>query len=259
MKKGFSILMSSIVATALFTGCATTELQTQAKMSRSIFLNPVKKSLRVIYIDVKNTSGQDLSQLLPLLEQKIQAKGYKLTDDPDKARYVLMVNALFANDKKETNSTQAAGLGGSIGTMAGAYNGKGMGGSLLIGAAAGLVTGLIGKATEDTIYQMVVDINIREKTNQKVYTTNGGSVGQVGIQDKRRAGFMNSFGGKVRSNNGGGEMNDAITENSSQQYSTDYIEKRSRIFAEATKMGLKLEEALPILEEKMATQISGIF
>lgn len=259
MKKGLSLFVSATLAGMLFTGCATTELQTQSKMSRSIFLNPVKKSLRVVYVDVKNTSGQELNNFLPLLEKKLIGKGYKLTDDPDKAKYVLMVNTLFANDKKENNAANAAALGTATGVGIGGYNGKGVGSSLLIGAGVGLVTGLIGKFTEDTIYQMVVDINIREKTNQKVYTTTGGSVGQASVSDGRRAGFMNTFGGKVRNNKGGGSMSDNITESSSQQYSTNYIEKRTTIFAEATKMNLKLQEALPILEEKMSSQIAGIF
>ena len=32
-----------VTATILFSGCATSELQTSAKMSQSVFINPVKK------------------------------------------------------------------------------------------------------------------------------------------------------------------------------------------------------------------------
>ena len=106
---------------------------------------------------------------------------------------------------------------------------------------------------------MVVDINVRERTNQKVFTTTGADIGQAVIKDGKRAGFMNSFAGKAKSKNGGGTMNDNMTQTSSQQYETNYIEKQTKIFAEATQMDLKLESALPILEKKIAAQIAGIF
>eukprot|EP01029_Cantina_marsupialis_P005646 TRINITY_DN16167_c0_g1_i1.p1 TRINITY_DN16167_c0_g1~~TRINITY_DN16167_c0_g1_i1.p1 ORF type:complete len:263 (+),score=65.21 TRINITY_DN16167_c0_g1_i1:56-844(+) len=258
-KKIVSLVAATAVLGTLFTGCATTELQTQAKMTSSIFLNPVKKSLRVAYVDIRNTSGQDLPNLQPLIENKLASRGYKLTDDPDKARYVLMANVLFANDKKENNSLGGAAAGAAVGAGVAGYNGSGAGGGIAAGLAAGLVGGLLAKATEDTIYQMVVDINVREKTDQKVKTTTGGVKGQAQISDGKRAGFMNSFAGSVRSNEGGGSLKDNNTQVSAQSYETNYIERKTTIFAEATKMNLKLEEALPILEQKIATQISGIF
>jgi len=258
-KKLASIVAASAIIGTVFSGCATNELQTQSKMSRSVFLNPVKKSLRIVYVDVKNTSGQEMNSLLPLLEQKIQSKGYKLTDDPEMAQYVLMANILFANDKKENNAAGGAVAGAATGAGIASYNNNGAGGTILAGAAAGLIGGLIAKSFEDTIYQMVVDVNVREKTKQKVLTSSGGEVGQVEIKDGKKAGFMNSFAGKARSNEGGGSMDDKMTETSTQQYETNYIERRTKIFAEATKVDLQLTEALPILEQKIASQIAGIF
>ncbi len=258
-KKVVSMVAATAIMGAVFSGCATNELQTQSNMSRSIFLNPVKKSLRIVYVDVKNTSGQEMYTLLPLLEKNLKARGYKLTDDPEMAQYVLMANVLFANDKKENNTAGGAVAGAAAGAGVASYNNNGAGGTILAGAAAGLIGGLIAKSFEDTIFQMVVDVNVREKSNQKVLTSTGGEVGQVEIKDGKRAGFMNSFAGKARNKNGGGTMDDQMTETSTQQYETNYIERRTKIFAEATKVDLKLEEALPILERKIASQIAGIF
>ena len=258
-KKTVSMVAATAIIGAVFSGCATTELQTQSTMSRSVFLNPVKKSLRIVYVDVKNTSGQEMYTLLPLIEKKLKARGYKLTDDPEIAQYVLLANVLFANDKKENNTAGGAASGAAAGAGVASYNNNSVGGTLLAGAAAGLVGGLIAKTLEDTIYQMVVDINVREKSKQKVLTNSGADIGQAEIKDGKRAGFMNSFAGKARSKNGGGTMDEQMTETSSQQYETNYIERRTKIFAEATKMDLKLEEALPILERKIASQIAGIF
>ena len=258
-KKIISLIASTAIIGTVFSGCATTELQTQSKMSQSIFLNPVKKSQRIVYVDIKNTSGQDIDMLLPLVEQKLKARGYKLTDDPDVAKYLLLANVLFANDKKENNAVGGAVAGGVAAGGVSGYNNGGAGSTLAAGAAGALIGGLLAKMTEDTIFQMVVDINVREKTNKDVYTTKSNVSGQANVQDNKRAGFMNSFGGKVRSNEGGGKLNDNNLNASEQSYSVNYIENKTTIFAEATQMDLKLEQALPILEKKIASQIAGIF
>ncbi|WP_416861759.1 complement resistance protein TraT, partial [Helicobacter ganmani] len=39
----------------------------------------------------------------------------------------------------------------------------------------------------------------------------------------------------------------------------NYSEKSTTLFAEATKLNLTLQEAIPVLEDKISTQISGIF
>ena len=258
-KKLVSVVAASAIIGVVFSGCATTQLQTHSKMSQSIFLNPVKKSLRVVYVDIKNTSGEELDNLMPLIEKKLVSRGYKLTEDPEQAKYILMANVLFANDKKENNALGAGIAAGAIGAGASGYNNGGTGNGILAGAAAGAIGAVVGKMLEDTIFQMVVDINIREKTKQKVYTSKNSTSGQVSISDKKRAGLLNEFGGKVKDNKGGGSMNDNTINNSEQHYETNYIENKSRIFAEATQMDLKLQEALLVLERKIATQIVGIF
>ncbi len=242
-----------------FTGCATTELQTQAKMTQSIFLNPVKKSQRIIYVDIKNTSGEEIDVLMPLVEKKLQAKGYKLTDNPELAQYILQANVLFANDKKENNAAGGAVAGGAVGVGVGGHNSDSTGTTVAAGAAGAVIGGLLAKWTEDTVFQMVVDVNIREKTNKEVYITKGNVSGTASIEDKKRAGFMNTFGGKVRSTKGGGELKDNSKNATEQYYSTNYIESKTRVFAEATQKDLKKEQAIPILEKKIASQIAGIF
>lgn len=246
------------MAALVFSGCATTELQTQAKMSQSIFLNPVKKSQRIVYIDIKNTSGHELDNLIPMVEKKLLARGYKLTDDPDTARYFLLANVLFANNKKENNTAGGAVAGGAVGAGVGGYNSNSTGTTVAAGAAGALIGGLLAKLTEDTIFQMVVDINIREKTDKEVYTSKSSASGQASIEDNKRAGFMNYFGGKVRSKNGGTLNNNAVN-STEQSYQTNYIENKTTIFVEATQKDLNLEQALPILEKKIAIQIAGIF
>lgn len=244
-----------------FSGCATTELQTQTKMTQSIFLEPVKKEQKTVFISVKNTSGQDLKNLEQKINDAVKAKGYTIVDDPNIAKYTLMTNVLFANNLREANAAAAGTNGAIIGGVMGAVNSGGNGNNAL-GAAliVGGLSAIAGKLTEDEIYRMVTDVLVREKKDTKVITTIQTSQGQVSIGQESRAGFMNSFAGQIKNNDGaGGTINGNQYGSQTQQLETNYIEHKTRVFSEAVKMNLKLDEALPVLIDKLTTQISGIF
>jgi hypothetical protein len=252
----------------LFTCCATTSLQTQTKTTQTIFLDPVKKSQRSVYLTVKNTSGQKIGDLEQKIDAKLIQKGYKIVDDPDMAKYILMVNVLFANNLKEANAAKAGADGAALGATAGVIgsalsggNGYNIGSAGLIGAAAGgLLSAGIGKLTEDEIFRMVTDVSVREVKEQKVYTTTNTAQSQASISQNARAGDANSFAGRIGDADGaGGKLNSNQVDNKSQIYDTNYVEHKTRVFSEAVKMNLNLQEAMPVLTENMAEQISGIF
>lgn len=250
--------LSIAVATLFFSGCATTELQTNAKMTQSVFINPVKQELKTIFVSTRNTSGQKIN-LESAIVTELQAKGYKVVDDPDGATYVLLTNVLYC-DKKQENNTAGAALGaGAVGAGISGYNHGGAGQAIGIGLGAALIGGLIGKATEDTIYQMQVDIVIREKAKGKVYASNSNVAGQASVNDSKKSGFINSFGGGVKDANSTGHLNSNMANAQTQSFEADYIEHKTMMFAEATKMRLTLQEATPILEKQISNQISGLF
>ena len=254
MRKG--ILVSIIAASFLITGCATTQLQTSAKMTQSVFINPVAKDKRTIFINMKNTSGANIN-LERTIAQSLIARGYTIIDDPEISTYVLMTNVLYCDKKQENNAAGGVGMGGVAGALANSgSSGRGIAAAGLAGAVVG---GLIAKATEDTIYQMQVDIVIREKAKGKVTATTGNVAGQASVRDGQKAGFMNSFGGPIRNTDASGQLNSNSVNTSSQTYESDFIEHKTMMFAEATKMDLTLEEATPILEQKIAQQIAGLF
>lgn len=244
------------VALLVMSGCATSQLQTSAKMTQSVFVNPVAKEKRTIFVSMKNTSGADI-MLEPRVVQTLINKGYTVVDDPEKATYVLMANILYCNKKSENNVGSGAVMGGMAGAMANSgANGRSVAAAGLAGAVVG---GLIGKATEDSIFQMQVDIAIREKAKGKVNAYSGTTSGQASVRDGQKSGFANSFGGPIRENDASGRLNSNTYATSSQSYESDFIEHRTMMFAEATKMDLTLEEAIPVLEQKIASQIAGIF
>ncbi|CAM2821846.1 complement resistance protein TraT [Helicobacter burdigaliensis] len=247
-----------ILCALFLSGCVTTTMQTKATMSQSIFIDPVAKNKQTIYIAMRNTSGQNINLLSKVLGN-LQAKGYTIVDDPKMANFILQANVLYCNIKQENNATGAAVLGAGVGAGVGGYNHGSMTGTIAGGAIGALVGGIAGKLTEDTIYQMQVDINIRQKVEGGTINTNASASRQATVTDGRRAGFLNSFGGDVRDTQGGGRLQDNRTNYNEQIYTTDYSEKQTTLFAEATKLNLTLEEAIPVLEDKIANQISGIF
>ncbi|MFW0697033.1 complement resistance protein TraT, partial [Aliarcobacter butzleri] len=75
---------------------ATTELQTNAKMTQSVCINPVKKELRTIFVSTKSTSGQRINLESSIISE-LMAKGNRVVDDPDMATYVLMMKVLYCD------------------------------------------------------------------------------------------------------------------------------------------------------------------
>ena len=258
MNKIKSLGLGIVTATILFSGCATTELQTSSKMTQSVFINPVKKELRTVFLSSKNTSGQKIN-LENTIISELQSKGYTVIDDPEKATYILMVNVLYCDKKQENNAAGGAVAAGAVGAGVAGYNNGGAGGMAAAGLGAALIGGLIAKATEDTIYQMQVDILIKERTKGSVLTQNSTVAGQASVRDGKKSGFVNSFGGDVRNTNATGQINSNIANDKTQYYEEERKEYKTVMLAEATKMNLTLQEATPILEKQISNQISGLF
>lgn len=100
----------------VFNGCGTMTLQTNVKMTKSVFLKPTKQDKKSVYISLKNISGENLN-ILPLLKEKLKQKNYIIIENSSDANYVLMVNILFANNLKEANALKAS-VGSGIATGA---------------------------------------------------------------------------------------------------------------------------------------------
>jgi hypothetical protein len=102
INKTVSLIASLAIASSVFTGCATTTLQTKAKMTRTIILDHSKNEDKTIYLQVTNTSGsggEDM-ELYSSLKTKLQQKGYTVLNSSKNAGYGLFVNVLFANNLK---------------------------------------------------------------------------------------------------------------------------------------------------------------
>ncbi|EAJ2426529.1 conjugal transfer protein TraT [Campylobacter upsaliensis] len=258
----FKTIFTSVLSMSLLSGCLTTSLQTNSTMSQSIFLDPVAKEKRVVFLNIKNTSSCQI-HLEHKLKSSLEAKGYQISDDLENSTYILSTNVLYC-DKKQENNTAGGALaggalaGGAVGAGISAYNSSSAGGAIAAGAAGALLGGLLAKMSEDTIYQMQVDVNIKQKIQNKVLNQNTNINSQASVRDKKASGFLNSFGGNVR-NEKVGQLNANLASSTQQSYESDYVERSTIVLAEAVKTGLKLEEASEILEDKIAAQIAGLF
>lgn len=261
MRKLINLGLSIAVAGALFTGCATTQLQTKAKLTKTVVLDHSKNNKKAIYLQVTNTSGGggENMELFSSLQKNLEEKGYVIVKDSKDAGYGLFINVLFANNLREANAIKNGMKMGVTAGGASAITGGSGADSLLIGVTAALGAMVVGTALEDDVFRAVVDIAVRDYTSEDVATTRTIADSGSKVNDVPRSGIANSLAGPLGTTNGAGDMQSGISEVISSTTVKNYEEHRTRSFVEAVKMDLKLEEAMPILEAKLTRQIANLF
>ncbi len=252
------LVISIAVLSFLLSGCATMTLQTRVAMTRTIVLDPVKKSDMTVFLRVRNTAASKI-KLKSDLVKELHKRGLRIVDDPTKAKYLLNVNVLFADNLKEAQALKIAmGAGVNTALVAGISNSSGKD-AIVAGVAAALLGGIIGSATEDSTYRAVIDISVKERKNQTLKAVHTIEESQASITNSKISGFGNEVAGEPLSKSGGGSLNDGLNTVDSYNFSTNYIQHKTRILVSAVKMGLDLKKAAPILEKKAAYEIAEIF
>lgn len=206
LKRKLILLAIASVVTLFFSGCATTQLQTQAKMTRTISLAPHVLEDKQVLLRVTGTEASVLELEAPL-RQALKERGVTLVDKEDEAKIALHVNTLFANNLKEAaNYSNAVGVG-IVGGALSKASGNSSGDSILVGVGVALAMGIADRALADETYRAIIDISLRAK-------------------DKEAQTWLD--------------------------------EEKTRVIVEAVRMGLNVEEAKPIMEEKAIYQIAEI-
>ncbi len=77
------ILVSFISSSLALTGCSAVStavkkrnLEVKTQMSETIWLDPA--SQKTVYLQIKNTSDKDMSDLASLIRKAVEAKGYRM-------------------------------------------------------------------------------------------------------------------------------------------------------------------------------------
>jgi len=249
MKKFGLIVLAGILSVGIinFSGCSAMNtaikkrnLDVQTKMSETIFLDPVSPNKKIIYFDMRNTSDKEL-HVIDTIKQSFLNKGYKITNDPAKATYMLQGNILKVSkmDRREVQVLRDSGFGAALvgGASAGtaSYALGGSGRTTAGVAIAGAALGFVGDAlVEDTLYVMVTDLQIRERPLE----------GEV-VTQTQQAALAQGSSTRVEQNIQGARIK--------------WKTYRTRIISTAEKMNLDFDEARPVLEKALVHSTSGIF
>ncbi|MCS5709779.1 complement resistance protein TraT [Candidatus Berkiella cookevillensis] len=232
--------LSLILATLC--GCAATHtsiskrnLDVQTKMSETIFLDPVSPQQKTVFIQIRNTSGNNQLDIESQLARNLSNKGYTIVYDPKVAHYLIQTNVLQVGkvDLKESQDLLSEGFGGGLlgagATAALGGNGRAALGVGLVGAAVGVVTNAMVK---DNFYTIVTDLQISERTKE------GTAVTETLYANLKQ----------------GTDANKTVS--STEQ--TDWKRYQTRVVSTANKVNLELEEAIPDLVAGLSNSISGL-
>jgi len=237
-----------ILLPAMMGGCAATQtllakkdLVVQSRTSTAVFVDPVARPKRTIYLDVKSgVEAFDRHAFKQFVAEQFRTNddGYRVVDDPDAAQFTMVA---YVRNLEETNPTaaeqaleggykgQAALAGGVTGAVAGGSFGAAAGGAVL----GGVTEHVTGYWVKDVTFLLVCDVQIRERAGDGVVVhRNTDIAAQV--------------------------SDDGYT----QQYASEEMhhkEYRTRIVTTANKANLSLADAQPEMFRKTAFAMSGFF
>jgi Enterobacterial TraT complement resistance protein len=242
------LLILTALAVALG-GCAATQtmiakkdLDVQSRTSTAIFIDPVPRDRRTIYLDVKSGVMEfDRRRFKQFVVEQFTVandNGYRIVDDPDTAQFLMVVYVLNLEKASPTAAQMALNQGYQGGAIAGGaiigaaatqtWAGAGVGG--LVGGALELVS---SAAVKDVTYMLVSDVQIQEKAPKGVLVR----------KDTR----INT------------KVSDAgAAQQTSSEVSTRK-EYRTRIVTTANKANLELGEAQELMFKKTAYSMAGFF
>ena len=240
MKK--MITAALVCSTLVLSGCGAMStaikkrnLEVKTQMSETVWLEP--SSEHTVFLQIKNTSDKDMSDLQSKITEAVKFKGYQVVASPDKAYYWIQANVLKA-DKMDLRESQGwlsrgyegAVTGAALGAGMTAYNSNSAGATLGVGLASGLVGMAADAMVEDVNYTMITDVQIAERTNATVTTHNVATLRQ------------GASGAKIQTG----------TEQKNQ------YKYQTRVVSNANKVNLKFPEAQAVLEEQLAKSIANI-
>ena len=166
-------------------GCAASSrllnhsgLVVESKLSNSIFLEPVPRKQRVLFLSIKDSSGKSFAFENELKNALVGNGEVKITTDPKEATLILQVNVFNLSETVLDDPFTKLGPFGSLGLGA-------VGGMELTAATGGhkskhYALGTIIGATTESITEsftkvkkvvLEVDVKLSDKVHDKEYTT----------------------------------------------------------------------------------------
>ncbi len=235
---------------SVLAGCAATQtllskkdLDVQTRTSTAIFVDPVAKDKRTIYVDVRSGVMEfDRRQFKNFVVEQFSqpgGSGYQIIDDPDEAQFQMVVYVLNL-EKTSPTAAEAAlshgyvgsiAAGAAVGAMANSsnrYRGAAAGG--VIAGAADFISGSLVK---DVTYMLVADVQIKEKAPKGVYVRKDSKVDA--------------------------KISDAGSSRQTYSEVSNKKEYRTRIVTTANQANLELKDAVDLMFTKTAYAMAGFF
>lgn len=250
---GFTKLAALALALPLLGGCAATQvalgkkdLVVQTKTSTSIFVEPVNKAQRTVYLEVRSGVMEfDRRAFTQYVKQQFEQNenGYRLVDEPSEAQFQMLAYVLNL-EQTDQSAAQAAlqqgyvgggetMAGAGIGAVIGSNQGKTWQGGIIGGVAASGVSMVANALVKDTTFMLVCDVSIREKAGKGVLVRKDTQI-DTKVSDS-------------------GSSQQRVSE------ATDKKEYRTRIVTTANKANLDLIEAQDTMFDKTAYAMAGFF
>ena len=229
-------------------GCAASQtmlakkdLVVQAKTSTAVFVDPVAKTKRSVYLEVKSgVESFDRRAFKQFVAQQFAAgdNGYRVVEDPEEAQFTMVAYVLNLEEANPTAAEKALeqGYKGQA-VIGGAVLGAVAGQSLASTAAGGLAGGVAEHVTsywvKDVTFMLVCDVQIRERAGN-------------GVAVRRETDIT-------------AHVSDAGTARQIASETLHHKEYRTRIVTTANKANLSLADAQPEMFRKTAFAMSGFF
>lgn len=238
-------LVPMLTLGALLAGCATANgpapqstsssglsagnMRLSVRMSSSIFLQPVGPAKKVVYVGGHNTSSAQGLHFSQLVVQELMAKGYRITNNPHDAHYMLLYNIRYVGKERASNAAAGALAGGFGGAVIGGVAGNGNG-ALIGGGVGALAGGILGAVFSTNRYMMVVDIQLEQREKGAYTSTNTYASQGTNSSISSSAGGINGW-----------------------------LIYRDRIVAQAKGMRLRFSYATPAMTHEVAGELAGLF
>ncbi len=172
-------VLLSVLTLSIITSCSAIsymfsdkDLKIKTVTSSTVWLEPVSPEKRIVFLEVKNSSDNaDFNDIKTYIGAAMSSNGYTITQDPEKANYMLQANVKTAVLTEENPQAIKSGLDGAA---VGALTTSAFNGSNKSVAQGALLVGLANIAFDamytNKYYLVLTDIRIRERSNNKITT-----------------------------------------------------------------------------------------
>ena len=248
VKNGFRLLVIGLLVfiisgcAAVHTSIAKRNLDVQTRVSSAIFVDPVSRDKRTVYLDIRSAvmefDRRAFKQFV-IEEFNYNDNGYRVIDNPDEAQFHMSVYVTKLEKTSPTAAEEALHRGGGGDVVGGIILGANIASDRRgRGGVGGAIIGAIGVTAanamvQDVLFYLVADVSIKERSPRGVIV--------------RKDSKLSTKDGDSGSS----------TQRASE--ATDLKEYRTRIVTTANKANLEIEEAQPLMFQKTAFAMASFF